>query len=270
MAALTQLAVSCGSEAASGTWRAMLEAFKSATYDTIPDIEALLNMRSEHRRTSEDGNAWTLESGAGARRLAEIRCRASVQLLLAQACGELYAAHPQSMDVESLITILELLEQICDRSLNILGHRRQLCRGRSDVLVVPVTFHCFSSERHRSVEFSAFSCLTRAVPCASRDAALDRPPSSLGHVDDPVLRQFVKVLHHKFQPVLLADVSPALKPSVGEERACRDEDDDNGDDEPEIPEVNDGFAATCLRGDLPDLCCQGSIRWDPRRRRQGH
>ena len=69
-------------------------------------------MRSEHRRTSEDGNAWTLESGA--RRLAKIRCRASVQLLLAQACGELYAAHPQSMDVESLITILELLEQICD------------------------------------------------------------------------------------------------------------------------------------------------------------
>ncbi len=112
VAALTQLAVSCGSEAAPGTWRAMLEAFKSATYDTIPDIEALLNMRSEHRRTSEDGNAWTLESGA--RRLAKIRCRASVQLLLAQACGELYAAHPQSMDVESLITILELLEQICD------------------------------------------------------------------------------------------------------------------------------------------------------------
>ena len=31
VAALTQLAVSCGSEAAPGTWRAMLEAFKSAT-----------------------------------------------------------------------------------------------------------------------------------------------------------------------------------------------------------------------------------------------
>ncbi len=122
VAALTQLAVSCGSEAAPGTWKTMLEAFVSATNDTIPDIESLLNLRSEHRRTSEDGKAWTLESGSGARRLAEIRCRASVQLLLAQACGELYAAHPQSIDAESLITILDLLEQICDRSVEVDGN----------------------------------------------------------------------------------------------------------------------------------------------------
>ena len=145
VAALTQLAVSCGSEAASGTWRAMLEAFKSATYDTIPDIEALLNMRSEHRRTSEDGNSWTLESGAGARRLAEIRCRASVQLLLAQACGELYAAHPQSMDVESLITILDLLEQICDRSVEVdgnMGLRESLALAQTaDNVLEPKMLH---------------------------------------------------------------------------------------------------------------------------------
>ena len=122
VAALTQLAVSCCSEAAPETWEVILQAFASATNDTIPDIEGLLSIRSEHRRMSDEGKAWSLESGAGARRLAEVRCRASVQLLLAQACGELYAAHPQSLKTKSLITILDLLEQICGRCVDVDGN----------------------------------------------------------------------------------------------------------------------------------------------------
>ena len=35
----------------------------------------------------------SLAAGAGARRLAEARCRAAVQLLLVQAGGEVYVAH---------------------------------------------------------------------------------------------------------------------------------------------------------------------------------
>ncbi len=35
----------------------------------------------------------SLVAGAGARRLAEARCRAAVQLLLVQAAGEIYVAH---------------------------------------------------------------------------------------------------------------------------------------------------------------------------------
>ena len=122
VAALTQLAVSCGSDADPETWEAILDAFTSATNDTVPDIGAVLDLRSEHRRLSDDGKAWTLESGAGARRLAEVRCRASVQLLLAQACGELYAAHPQSISTKSMIGILDLLEQISSRCVDADGN----------------------------------------------------------------------------------------------------------------------------------------------------
>ena len=122
VAALTQLAISCGSDATPETWGAMLDAFTSATNDTVPDIEALLSLRTEHRRMSDEGKAWTLESGAGARRLAEIRCRASVQLLLAQACGELYAAHPQSINIDSIIHVLDLLEQISSRCVDVDGN----------------------------------------------------------------------------------------------------------------------------------------------------
>ena len=132
VAALTQLAVSCGSDASDDTWDAILEAFASATSDTIPDVEALLSLRSEHRRSESPkageginltaAPSWTLESGAGARRLAELRCRASVQLLMAQACGELYAAHPQSINVTSMTKILDLLEQISSRCVQINGN----------------------------------------------------------------------------------------------------------------------------------------------------
>jgi len=94
--------------------------------DTVPDIEGILNYRSESRAESpaKDGAhaAWTLGSGVGARRLAELKCRASVQLLLAQACGELYAAHSQRIESPVLIRILNILEEISERCVQVDGN----------------------------------------------------------------------------------------------------------------------------------------------------
>ena len=126
VAALTQLAISCGGDSSSETWNIILDAFSSTANDTIPDVEGLLSHRREYRAESsaEDGgqSSWTLGSGAGARRLAELKCRASVQLLLAQACGELYAAHSQHIENSVLVRILNILEDISERCVQIDGN----------------------------------------------------------------------------------------------------------------------------------------------------
>lgn len=125
VAALTQLTISCGSSASEETWSIILDAFESAVKDTVPDIEALLKHRAECRAASEEranGHAWTLGDGAGARHLAEIKCRASVQLLLSQACGEVYAAHAKLISSSSTIRILDLLENISQRCVHIDGN----------------------------------------------------------------------------------------------------------------------------------------------------
>lgn len=49
----------------------------------------------------------SLAAGAGARRLAEARCRAAVQLLLVQACGEVYVSHaPRLPQVGLTLTLI--------------------------------------------------------------------------------------------------------------------------------------------------------------------
>lgn len=124
VAALTQLAISCGRDSSADTWNTILDAFASTANDTIPDIEGLLSHRSEIRagHSAEDNSQWTLGSGSGARHLAEIKCRASVQLLLAQACGELYAAHSQRIENAVLVRILDILEEIAEKCVQIDGN----------------------------------------------------------------------------------------------------------------------------------------------------
>jgi len=126
VAALTQLAISCGTDSTPETWNTILDSFVSTVNDTVPDIEGLLRYRSESKATSptQEGtqSAWTLGSGVGARRLAELKCRASVQLLLAQACGELYAAHSQHIDSPLLVRVLDILEEISERCVQVDGN----------------------------------------------------------------------------------------------------------------------------------------------------
>lgn len=65
------------------------------------------------------GQHFSLADGSGARRLAEVRCRASVQLLVVQACGEIYAAHSTRLRPRAVSIILDILQGIS-------GHARDV------------------------------------------------------------------------------------------------------------------------------------------------
>ena len=54
----------------------------------------------------------SLARGSGARRLLEARCRASIQLLLVQGSGELWAAHGQQLEQRSVVILLDMLARM--------------------------------------------------------------------------------------------------------------------------------------------------------------
>ena len=123
VAALTQLSISCGSDASKELWNTLTNEFESAANDTYPDLAGLLEYRAtqkaNHLEAADDRSSWSLGDGAGARRLSEIHCRSSVQLLLAQACGELYAAHSKTIPIDSAMTLLNILRKISDKSMEV-------------------------------------------------------------------------------------------------------------------------------------------------------
>ena len=76
---------------------------------------------------------WSLSSGAGARRLSEARTRAAVQLLLVQACGEIFHVHSRRLKPEVLTGILEVVKQLADHARQVdkdMGLRRQLAAAQ--------------------------------------------------------------------------------------------------------------------------------------------
>lgn len=62
---------------------------------------------------------WSLSTGAGARRLAEVRTRAAVQLLLVQACGEIFHVHSQRLQPDVLTGILDVVKQLADHARHV-------------------------------------------------------------------------------------------------------------------------------------------------------
>ncbi len=55
---------------------------------------------------------FNLRDGAGARRLAEVRCRAGVLLLVVQSLGEIYSAHSTRLPTQSLTELLDILLRV--------------------------------------------------------------------------------------------------------------------------------------------------------------
>ena len=117
VAALTRLALACGETADVGTWEEVAAAFRSAAEDTLPAVAELI----QHRMTVRgNGGTWSLGTGAGARRMAEVKVRASTQLLLAQACGEVYAAHARTrLPIAAAITLLDVLQSIAQHATRV-------------------------------------------------------------------------------------------------------------------------------------------------------
>ncbi len=77
----------------------------------------------------------SLASGSGARRLAEARCRAAIQLLLVQACGEVYAAHSPRLPQAAAILMLNALGAVAEHARSIdadLQLRRDLAAAQAE------------------------------------------------------------------------------------------------------------------------------------------
>lgn len=54
----------------------------------------------------------SLVRGSGARRLGLAKCRATIQLLLVQACGEVWAAHGHRLQGSAVQQLLEVLQVV--------------------------------------------------------------------------------------------------------------------------------------------------------------
>ncbi len=73
--------------------------------------------------------------GSGARRLAEVRCRAAIQLLLVQASGEVYAAHSKYLPQAAAILMLDALADMAQHARDLdadLDMRRQLAAAQAE------------------------------------------------------------------------------------------------------------------------------------------
>jgi len=99
VAAFVRLLVASAPQLDAAAWAAAFDALSEVVEDTRPDAEELVTPPARSV-PAPDGPpagspaplrvAYTLREGLGARRLGRFRCHASVQLLLTQACGELY------------------------------------------------------------------------------------------------------------------------------------------------------------------------------------
>ena len=57
-----------------------------------------------------------MSEGAGARRLGEARTRAAIQLLLVQACGEIFHVHGRRLAADAITGILDVVKSLADHA----------------------------------------------------------------------------------------------------------------------------------------------------------
>lgn len=62
---------------------------------------------------------FSLGQGAGARRLAEVHVRAAIQLLLVQACSEVYTQHSRLMPPGAAVVLLDTLRGIANHAASV-------------------------------------------------------------------------------------------------------------------------------------------------------
>ena len=77
---------------------------------------------------------WSLSEGAGSRRLGEVRTRAAIQLLLVQACGEIFHVHSSRLAPDAITGILGVVRQLADHARQVdrdMALRRQLAAAQA-------------------------------------------------------------------------------------------------------------------------------------------
>ena len=109
-----------------------MSAFSRAAGDTLPDVSALIQHRMARRTSSAPGHSlaggsvsagsptsdrrWSLGVGAGARRLAEVHVRASIQLLIVQGCGEVYRQLSRAMPPAAAVQLVDTLRGVASHA----------------------------------------------------------------------------------------------------------------------------------------------------------
>ena len=77
---------------------------------------------------------WSLSEGAGARRLGEVRTRAAIQLLLVQACGEIFHVHSRCLAEDAITGILDVVKRLADHARQVdkdMALRRHLAAAQA-------------------------------------------------------------------------------------------------------------------------------------------
>lgn len=101
---------------------------------------------------------WSLSEGAGARRLGEVRTRAAIQLLLVQACGEIFHVHGRRLTSEATTGILDVVHRLADHARQVdkdMALRRQLAAAQAhDKVLQPCHMcHCTDHAPSLLIEF---------------------------------------------------------------------------------------------------------------------
>ncbi|KAK2077578.1 hypothetical protein QBZ16_004423 [Prototheca wickerhamii] len=119
VAALTRLTLALAPALGPGDWGALLAVYAAAAEEALPDIAGLLKRRQQERfggagdaradEAAPGATAWSLGRGAGARRLAEVRVRVHVSLLLVQAAQAVCAAAAPRLPPAAAGALLDLL-----------------------------------------------------------------------------------------------------------------------------------------------------------------
>ena len=149
----------------------------------------------------------TLAQGSGARRLAEVRCRAAIQLLLVQASGEIYAAHSQRLPQAGAILMLDALAEMAQHARDVdadLDMRRLLAAAQADskVSLLPqhdaaVPYDGFLATSINSAVQDKLSCLGSMAMLHLEDSGrrrrLWRPGSQTCAHDALLLRNSVQL-----------------------------------------------------------------------------
>lgn len=105
---------------------------------------------------------WSLSSGAAARRLGEARTRAAVQLLLVQACGEIFHIHNRRLKPEALTGILDVVKQLADHARQVdmdMSLRRHLAAAQATDKVCSCTAcsaYCMLMEKDAAADIEKF------------------------------------------------------------------------------------------------------------------
>ncbi|QDZ20210.1 Sec7 domain-containing protein [Chloropicon primus] len=121
--AFTRLLLAIGDQVAEKELDYVFEGLRNALSETRPSLQPLLSSLEDEPVSEANGNvqgarrrAKSLIEGPGARKLAAVKCKISVQILLAKCIGQFYSAFKTKLESKSKLVLLELLKGVAKKS----------------------------------------------------------------------------------------------------------------------------------------------------------